>query len=129
MFDEGPFDDTHYDQARRLQDGLIATATGGGFAGGDPEYRELREIFALRADTKPKLPSFVCSCRDVGQFWGWIKHHKSTYQELRTLIWEAFRPLLDHLEAHDRAPAIAPITEVLEKFDPENVQAAWQKPL
>jgi len=45
------------------------------------------------------------------------------------LLWDAFRPLIDHLEADDRAPGVVPITETLEAFDPEHVHAAWQKAL
>jgi hypothetical protein len=45
------------------------------------------------------------------------------------LIWNAFRPLIDYLEAQDRAPGVAPITATLEAFDPDHVHAAWQKAL
>jgi hypothetical protein len=33
------------------------------------------------------------------------------------------------LEAQDRSPGVAPITAVIEQFDPNNVHAAWQKAL
>ncbi len=45
------------------------------------------------------------------------------------LLWDAFRPLIDYLEGQDRSPGIAPITAVIEQFDPDNVHAAWQKAL
>jgi hypothetical protein len=124
-----PFDESALDKAVRLQDGLIAQATSGAFDGGDSEYQELRRFFASRADTKAKLPDLVRHCRDLDQFWGWIKYERSTYAERRTLLWDAFHPLIDYLEADDRAPGVAPITETLEAFDPEHVHAAWQKAL
>src|ERR1700730_11953094 len=106
-----PFDESVLDKAIRFQNGLVAHATGGGFDGGDSEYQELRRFFASRADTKTKLPDFVRRCRDLGQFWGFIKFERSTYAERRNLLWDAFRPLIDHLEANDHAPGVVPITE------------------
>lgn len=127
--DDALFDRTDLDRAIRLQDGLIAEATGHSFDGGNDAYKELRRHFAQRADTKTRLPAFIKRCSDLAQFWGWIKHEKPSYAERRQLIWGAFRPLLDYLEGLDRTPAVAPITEALEAFDPDNVHAAWQKAL
>jgi hypothetical protein len=124
-----PYDESVLDKALRFQNGLIAHATGGGFDGGDSEYQELRRFFAYRADTKAKVPDFVRRCRDLGQFWGFIKFERSTYAERRNLLWDAFRPLIDHLEADDRSPGVVPITETLDTFDPEHVHAVWQKAL
>src|SRR5215210_3509945 len=123
-----PFEETILDKAIRLQNGLIAHATGGAFEGGDSEYQELRRFFASRADTKAKLPDFVRRCRDLGQFWGWIKYERSTYAERRTVLWDVFHPLIDYLEADDQAPGVVPITET-QGFDPEHMHMAWQKAL
>jgi hypothetical protein len=91
-------DESALAMAIRLQNGLIARATGvDGFDGGDPEYQELRRFFASRPDTKAELPDFVHRCRDLSQFWGFIKSAYGAYAERRAFIWEAFRPLLDHL--------------------------------
>jgi hypothetical protein len=76
-----------------------------------------------------KVPDFVRRCSDLGQFWGFIKFERGTYRERRTLIWDAFRPLIEYLEAQDRSPGVAPITAALEAFDPDHVHAAWQKAL
>ncbi|MEQ1934617.1 MAG: abortive infection family protein [Fimbriimonadaceae bacterium] len=123
------FEESAIDKALRFQNGLIALATSGGFDGGDLEYKALRAFFAARGDTKGKLPDFVRRCSDVAQFWGFIKYERATYRERRELIWAAFKPMLEYLEAHDRAPGVAPITESLKAFDPEHVHAAWQKAL
>jgi abortive infection Abi-like protein len=124
-----PLEETLLDKAIRLQNELIAHSTGRGFEGGDLAYQELRRVFGARSDTKPKLPDFVRRCRDLGQFWGFIKYERPTYAERRNLLWDAFRPLIDHLEADDRAPGVVPISESLERFDPKHVHAAWQKAL
>lgn len=80
------FEESVFDKAIRLQNGLIEQATGSGFHGGDTAYQELRRFFASRADTKAKLPGFVRRCRDLGRFWSFIKYERSTYAERRTLI-------------------------------------------
>jgi hypothetical protein len=88
------FEESVLDKAIRLQNGLIASATGGGFDGGDSVYQELRRFFASRADTESKLPDFVRRCRDLGQFWGFVKYERGTYAERRNLLWDAFHPRL-----------------------------------
>lgn len=123
------FEESILDTALRLQNGLIAEATGSSFDGGNYAYQELRQYFASRGDTKTKLPDFVRRCRDLAQFWQFIKYERAHYYERRELIWEAFRPLIEYLEAYDRAPGLAPVTETLEKFDSEHVHAVWQKAL
>ena len=129
MTDAGLFVETALDKAIRLQNGLIASATGGGFDGGDSAYQELRGFFASRTDTKSKLPDFVRRCRDLGQFWGFVKYERGTYAERRSLLWDAFHPLIEYLETQDRSPGVAPISATLEAFDPDHVHAAWQKAL
>jgi phage portal protein BeeE len=128
MHDE-MFDDTPLDKAVRFQNGLIARATGGAFDGGDQAYRELRRGLAEQSDLKAKLPAFVRQCSDTAQFWAFIKQDRKSYEERRQFIWGAFRPLIEYLEAQDRAPGVTPITEALEAFDPDHVHAAWQKAL
>jgi hypothetical protein len=127
--DAGLFDETALDKAIRFQNGLIAHATSGAFDGGDEVYKELRLFFGSRADTKAKLPDFVRRCSDLAQFWGFIKYERARYAERRTLIWDAFRPLIEYLETQDRSPGVAPISATLEAFDPDHVHAAWQKAL
>lgn len=117
------------EQAHCLKDRLIAHATGGAFADGDPAYKELRRELLSRPDTKGKVPDFVRRCADLAQFWAFIKHKLPTYRERRALIYDSFGPLIECIEAQDRTPGVAPITEALEAFDPEHVHVAWQKAL
>ena len=118
------------DKAILLQNGLISRAYRRcEFDGGNPPYKELRSFFGDRPDTRTKLPDFLRRCSDLGQFWGWIKYEKPTYQERRDLIWDAFRPLIEFLEADVSNPAVAPITEALGILDADHVKAAWQKAL
>jgi hypothetical protein len=116
-------------KALRLQDGLVARATGGEFGGGEAAYKELRMYFRGREDTKDKLPDFVKRYVDTTQFWAWVKYEKSTYHDRRSLIWEAFRPLVEFLEFGTSNPSIEPISILLAKFNQETVHSDWQKAL
>lgn len=124
-----PFSESALDKVVRFQNGLIARATGSDFDGGDAIYQELRRYLTEHSELRLKTPHFVRQCSDVAQFWSFIKHEYSTYAERRRFIWNALRPLIEYLETQDRTPGVIPITEVLEAFDPEHVQAAWQKAL
>lgn len=118
------------DKAIRLQNGLIAHATGVNFDGGDDAYKDLRRYFSMRADTKLKVPEIVRRCSDLGQFWGVIKREHGGYADRRAFLWDGFRPLIEYLEeAHDRSPGTASISFALGVLDPEHVAAAWQKAL
>ncbi|TAJ82088.1 MAG: abortive phage resistance protein [Reyranella sp.] len=121
-----PLDETPVDMAIRFQSGLIASATGSAFDGGGDAYKQLRHYFASHLDTKAKL---VRRCSDLGQFWGFIKYERARYAERRDLVWDAFRPLIEHLEANDRPPGSEAIGPALQRFDSEHVAAAWQKAL
>jgi len=127
--DEDFFDISDIERAYRLQDGLIARATGGAFPGGDNAYRELRRLLAQRADANAKLPDCVRRFSDTKQFWNWIKVESATYAGRQVIINAAFRQLIEYLEGLDRTPGVVPITEALEAFDSDHVHAAWQKAL
>lgn len=126
--DEGLFGQSLLDEAEGLQLGLVTYATGGEFAGGDGRYKELRSLFVSSEETRALAPGFLRRCRDLGQFWQWIKFEKKTYAERRELLWEEFAPLLNYLEAQD-APGVQAISEALKAFDAEHVHAAWRKAL
>ena len=117
------------EKAIRLQNGLIAFSTGGSFDGGTDEYRSLRTIFIAAGDTKTIVPIFIHRCRDLNQFWAFIKYEIPTYKERREFIWEAFRPLIERLESANLNPGIIPISETIGAFDQDYVASMWQKSL
>lgn len=121
------FEESLIDKVTKLQNGLVARATGGDFE--DREYKQLRDDLINNPSTSGKLPSFVRNCRNVSQFWPYIQSKSPHYQGRRVYIWDAFRPLLDQLETQERSPSTAPITETLEILDGEHVTTAWTKAL
>jgi hypothetical protein len=128
MFDETN-ERTPLEKAQRLQDGLVAFATGGQFDGSDPLYQRLRRELLEQADIRDKVPDFVRRYRDLGQFWQFIKSKFAHYAERREFMWDSFRPLIEYLEALDRSPGVQPIGDALQAFNPDIVHAAWQKAL
>lgn len=117
--------DSAFERAQMLQSIMISRATGG--MPDEATYQILRRHFFDEPVTKQLLPEFVRTSRDLSQFWGHIKPAAGTYQARREIIWEAFQPLLDHLEAANRSPSDLTITDALNFLQAEKVTEAWQK--
>lgn len=115
------------DRVESLQNILISQATGGGVD--HAEYKSLREELISNSITRERLPRFVRTCRDVGQFWKFIKHKYSSYQERREFLWGEFRPLLEDLEDRTTTPSDALTTKTLAAFNPDAVNEMWQRAL
>ena len=115
-----------FERATYLQNMLIGQATG---ASADyQDFDELRRYFLNTPSTKSLLPSFVRTNRDLAQFWQFIKSKFGHYAERRDFIYTEFAPLLDFLEGAS-TPSSQGISEVLSKYDPDAVHAAWSKAL
>jgi len=115
------------ERAKALQDLLIDHATGG-HADND-DYVSLRKEFIQNPSLKILLPSFVIENRDLFQFWAYIKYAAGKYQERRVIIWQAFNPLLDHLEMTDISPIDPVAADALTILSSEDVNLIWQKAL
>ena len=115
------------EQTESLQNILVSQATGGGED--DAEYTRLRQVVLSQAPLEPFIPRFLRTCRNLVQFWQFIKHKFGTYAERRTYLWDEFRPMLDLLERGGTTPSDQVVSVVIEKFDAANVQAAWSKAL
>ena len=109
-----------------LQGHLVCVATA---VHTSQDYAQLRKELIRLPHIKPHLPHFVRDCRDEFQFWEFIKHKYGTYKERRQFIWAAFKPLLDELEADDRAPLDDPTSTVLKQLDEAHVHEVWKKAL
>lgn len=115
------------ERARYLEGMLVNQATGGG--ANNIEYQKLRHHFIQSSSVSSLLPSFVRSCRDLTQFWQFIKRKFDNYAERREFIWGEFSELIDYLEGRLSTPADTSISEGLKNFDSDEVQAVWQKAL
>lgn len=115
------------EQAESLQNLLIAHATGS--SGDNAEYLRLRQVVLSHPSLEAYVPRFVRTCRDLHQFWQFIKYKYETYRERRDFLWQEFRPLLELLERGGPSPADEAVTTALEEFDAAHVQSAWSKAL
>src|SRR5215208_3937234 len=121
------FPQTHIELARSLENLLVAACEG---ATSDNEFYQMVRS-ELMADTvlRPLLPEFVCTCRDLAHFWGYIKEVSPKWAPRRRHVREAMTPLLNYLEGTNRAPVDAAASDVLQKFDADGVHAVWEKAL
>jgi len=79
-----------------LKNMLVSFATGG--EGDDAEYRRLRTDLLRDPALRKELPRFIQTCRNVGEFWEYIKAKFAHYQERREFLREEFDPVLTRLE-------------------------------
>lgn len=106
---------------------LVSRATGG--AGDDVEYKKLRHELRAIARVSDLLPQFVRTCRDLSEFWGFIKPKFGSYAERREYLRTAFEPLLAELEKESRAPSDSGISAVVQSVSSNYIQEVWQKAL
>lgn len=115
------------DQTEALQNLLISQATGG--QEDCAEFVRLRQMLLSNPALDSLIPRFLRTCRNLSQFWQFIKFKYGTYAERRDYIWEEFHPLLEALERGQLSPADQLVSDKLEKVDASHVQAAWSKAL
>ncbi len=114
------------DKVTALQHQLIARATGESFE--DLQYIALRSQLLRDALVGTLLPRFVQTCRDLGQFWSYIKPKFDNYAARREYIWNEFKPALDAAESGS-SPVAETAGETLKLLSSERVQDAWRRAL
>lgn len=113
------------EKVEALQNLLIACATGNEYHG--QFYLELRRELLDNPLTAPRIPSFVRTCRDTDQFWGFIKVKFGSYAERRNYIWGEFAPLIEFLEFTSKSPADESVGSTLGELNSEEVSSIWLK--
>lgn len=106
---------------------LVSRATGG--TGDDLEFKNLRRELTASPRTKNLLPRFVHICRDLSEFWSFIKPMFGTYAERRDYLRDEFDPLLAALETESRTPSDAAITATVQAVSSSYIQKVWHKAL
>jgi hypothetical protein len=110
-----------------LESMLVAWATGG--SADDDDYQELRKRLLSDETIGPMLPRYVKTCRDLSQFWSFIKVKYPTYEERRQYIWKSFRPIFDKLEGRSSSPIDHAMSDMLTDLDVDHVEQNWQRAL
>ncbi len=129
MFDDFEIPQSDYEKALSLQNILVARVEGPLAPSQNAIYAEIRRNLMSDAAIKELLPQFVRTCRDLSQFWGYIKDVSPQWEPRRRHIRDGFTQLLDHLEGRNAAPSDTTISESLTNFDADGVGAVWAKAL
>ena len=114
------------EKVESLQNLLLAVATGG--TAPSAEYKILREELLGESSLRDILPRFVITCRDVAQFWPFIKGKFQTYRERREFIWSEFEAVLRAAE-QGQSPVADVASAVLHDYSADGVHAYWRKAL
>ena len=114
------------EKAETLQNLLVSKATGGSES--ERDYQLLRGFFIKDEVYSKKLPKFVRTCRNLEQFWQFIKYEYDNYAWRRKFIWEEFQELMTYLEQVNSA-FDSEVSLQLEKFDADHVNEIWKKSL
>jgi hypothetical protein len=93
------------------------------------EYKSLRQELIAIPRVAKLLPRFVQVCRDLSEFWSFIKPKFATYAERRDYLRNQFDPLMTMLETESRTPSDAGITATVQSVSPGYIQEAWHKAL
>ena len=123
-----PLPESNLEKAEMLKNMVTSCATGGDRSD-SRDYARIRIAFLNDSLIAEKLPQFVKTCRNLPEFWDFIKPKFSTYHERRGYIREEFDPLILMLESVAKSPGDASISDLLEKVDSHHVQGAWRKAL
>ena len=95
----------------------------------DEEYKALRKELLSYPRLKAKLPIFLQSCRNLNEFWSFIKPMFDHYHERRDYLREQFDPVLTMLESEANGPGDEAVSAMLTVVDSAHVQDAWKKAL
>jgi len=88
--------------AEYIQNIVIGKATGGDFD--NTNYKVIRNNFLSNTNLKDFLPEYIRKCRDVEQFWQFIKakyNGDGCYTRRKNYIYETFQDLLGYLETEN----------------------------
>lgn len=101
---------------------LMSRACGG--AGDDRMYRDVRRELTEAADLGDIVPRWLRTCRNVGDYWEFIKEWDSTYKGRREFLRREFEPLLARVEGAER-PITHASTLALASMTDEAVNSLW----
>jgi hypothetical protein len=116
-----------YFEMELLQNTLIATATQDEYDTGD--YNELRSKLLSHTELKQLTPEFIYTCRDLKQFWLFIKRKFDHYSERREFIWGSFTPLLNYLEQTGNSPSDQLAGHSIKESGQAYIALEWEKRL
>lgn len=106
---------------------LVSHATGG--HPDNAEYVSSRRDLQNKPRIWKQLPRCVHVCRDLSEFWSFIKGKFGTYAERRDYLRSEFDAVLTTLESESRTPSDDAISQTIGNVDSAYIIEAWQKAL
>jgi hypothetical protein len=106
---------------------LISYGTGGRVD--DDDFKRLRTELVNDPALNDRLPRFVRTCRDLKQYWAFIKRQSATYQGRREYLWSEFNPLIDELDETRGSPSDKGVEDAVAAFGSDAVHEAWRDAL
>jgi hypothetical protein len=117
-------------KVEHLRSLLSAYATSDVYSYRTQDYPTIRRELLADPRLRSYVPEFVQKCRDLSDFWQFIKGEFAHYAERRAFIREQFHPLLTALEEeYLGSPSDQAHSLILLKVDSAHVQATWQRAL
>ena len=119
-----------YENVNRVKSILVGVSTGTSYKepGLQYEYEQLRSKLISDQQIKSLLPSFVISCRQLNEFWGYIQPKFGGYAERRSFLSDEFNSLLSAIESNSLgSPTDSSIGDTLKNLDSNEVNTIWQK--
>jgi len=102
IYEDISYLDNNLQLAEYIQGSLLARATNGDFD--SKNYKDIRQKFLSDNSIKKFLPHYIIKCRDLEQFWQFIKVEYSgegCYTARQNYIYETFQDLLNYLETEN----------------------------
>jgi hypothetical protein len=113
-------------KVEHLRSLLCAHATSDVYEYKAEDYIKIRRELIGDPRLRSYIPRFIRDCRDLGEFWTFIKAKFAHYAERRQFIRDELHPLLLVVDEIG-TPSDAVYTIILKKVDSAHVQAAWQR--
>lgn len=79
--------------------GLTSRATGGVYE--NSEYIRIRKLLLDDKNINNLVPQFIKSCRNIDEFWGFIKAEYPNYDSRRTFLATELNPIMEAVEKMD----------------------------
>lgn len=78
----------------------------------DKLYSEIRKMILSNKQLESIVPEYIKKCRNLNDFWQFIKVKYSTYQDRRVYLAETFSPIIDYFENYSDSSNLS--TEYIE---------------
>lgn len=106
---------------------LIERATGNSTNEQEQHYAQLRGELIRIPYVMDKAPEFLRQCRDIHEFWHFIKNQYPSYRERRTFLRDSFEELVNFLDQRTIFSESSSLFVAIETVDSNYILNEWTK--